>query len=321
MFPENGTGEYVEVVEPRTCLVEPFGDELRRERTVECLFVFERIVPLAVRHRTRIEPCVEHVWHAPHHAATLRARERNLIEYMLVWVIHLPPIHLFELRRRAEYPFCFALFAHPNRQYRGPETLTADRPVTRTLEPLAPAPLLYMCRRPVDGTCALEKRVLDLRDCDEPARRRVIEEWRLTPPTMRIRVGDVFFRKERAMLLEIFEDGDVGRKAHLVVFALRLYLPPRGIPDFFFERAVRIHVLHKRKVLFLQELPVIGTERRRFVRDSRTSIGGNEIRGIDFPSVLAVLQHRVVHVIVEWRGIFLSYQFAPFHFGNNLEVA
>ena len=58
--------KHVQRVEPAAGLADVLDDEVTRTVSVEPLLVFERIVRLRERHRTRFEPAVENLWHATH---------------------------------------------------------------------------------------------------------------------------------------------------------------------------------------------------------------------------------------------------------------
>ena len=83
LFEERG-GEHHQGVEPAAGLVEPFGDELRREVALELGFVLKRIVLLRVRHGTGLEPAVEHFGGALVGFAVFF--NKNVVEHMLVQV-------------------------------------------------------------------------------------------------------------------------------------------------------------------------------------------------------------------------------------------
>ena len=182
---EETAGEHVQVVEPRTRLVEAFSDELCREDRIELLFVVERIMRRAVRHRARVEPGVEHIGNTVHRAPA-GARHRDLIDDVFVEVVDLLSTRFFELRCRAEDTLLFAFFADPHRDHTCPESLATDRPIACTLEPFAESPLFDVFRRPVHLPGTIEQIALELGDRDEPRARRVIKQRRVAAPAVRI---------------------------------------------------------------------------------------------------------------------------------------
>ena len=164
---EETAGEHVQVVEPRTRLVEAFSDELCREDRIELLFVVERIMRRAVRHRARVEPGIEDVGNTAHRA-TARAWDHDLVDNMLVQIVDFLTTGLFEFSSTAEYALLFACFADPHRDDARPESLAADRPIARTFEPLAESPLFDVLGRPVHLLGILEQIALELGDRHEP---------------------------------------------------------------------------------------------------------------------------------------------------------
>ena len=75
---ENHCCNCVQGEEPTACLVNAFSDEVSWEQLVEAVFVLERIMPLCVRHCTRIEPNIDKVWFAEH-LTTIRCNKHNLV--------------------------------------------------------------------------------------------------------------------------------------------------------------------------------------------------------------------------------------------------
>ena len=51
----------VKRIEPATSLIDTFSDEIRREILLKFFFIFKRIMPLCVRHRTRIKPNINQI--------------------------------------------------------------------------------------------------------------------------------------------------------------------------------------------------------------------------------------------------------------------
>ena len=123
---------------------------------------------------------------------------------------------------------------------------------------------------------------------------------------------DVFFGEERAVILQIFEDRNVGAETHFVVVGLGLHLEAGEIGHFRLHRAVKIHVLHKRQIHLFEQLPVVGAKCGCLVRDAGTALGSHEIRRIYFPPVLTILESRVFDVVVKRRRIFFSSEFGSF---------
>src|ERR1700682_270756 len=74
----------VERVEPPTRLIERLADEVAREVREELLLILERVVPLRVRHRPRLEPDIDGVRHAA--IRLVVAVESDLID---VWAVQI----------------------------------------------------------------------------------------------------------------------------------------------------------------------------------------------------------------------------------------
>ena len=69
---EQRRGQDVQRVEPAAGLAGVLDDEVARVVVLEPLAVLERVVDLGERHRSRLEPAVEHLGHAAHHRAAGR---------------------------------------------------------------------------------------------------------------------------------------------------------------------------------------------------------------------------------------------------------
>ena len=62
---EHQRRDRVQTVEPTARLIDRLADEVRWKALFEQIGVLERVVPLRVRHRTRIEPRVDDLRHTP----------------------------------------------------------------------------------------------------------------------------------------------------------------------------------------------------------------------------------------------------------------
>ena len=128
--------EHLQIVEPRTKLTRIFRDKLRRKSFLETLLVLERVVHLTVRHRARIEPCIENVRNSLHGAAAF-AEHRDRIDDMHMQVVDFFSARRFQFRDATKYLLRFAFLAHPDRNDTGPKPLARDRPIARTFKPLS----------------------------------------------------------------------------------------------------------------------------------------------------------------------------------------
>ena len=71
-------------IEPSARLVDGFADELRREKALEQLLIFKRIMELRKRHAAAVVPAVDDLRHPVHGLAALGAGEGDLIDKRLV---------------------------------------------------------------------------------------------------------------------------------------------------------------------------------------------------------------------------------------------
>ena len=176
-------------VEPAAGLVDRLADVVGRERGAELLLVLERGVALGERHRARVEPDVDHLGHAAHLGAALRAGPRVLVDVRPVRVGQRAARALLELRERADR-LGVAVLAAPDGQGRAPVALARDRPVDVVLQPLAEAAVLDVRRVPLDRLVGGEQPVAQRRRADVPGRLGVVEQRRPAAPAVRVGVQD-----------------------------------------------------------------------------------------------------------------------------------
>ncbi len=85
----NERRDRVQRIEPAARLVDRLADEIGREMLLEHVLVFERVMPLRVRHGTRIEPAVDHLGHSP----------PGLAVFLVSDVVHRGPVKIELLQR------------------------------------------------------------------------------------------------------------------------------------------------------------------------------------------------------------------------------
>ena len=91
-------------VEPATGLVDPFGNVISRESLilVNHFFVLKGIVPLRIRHRTRIKPHVNKVIFAVHGEAIFTTQDNSIntvfmqVDLIIIFLIHVPHFKMVE---------------------------------------------------------------------------------------------------------------------------------------------------------------------------------------------------------------------------------
>ena len=74
-------GDGVQAVEPAAGLVDSLTDVVRRKMLGKGLAVFEGVMPLGIRHRTRIEPAVDDFRDTPIASAVFRVSKFDLIDH------------------------------------------------------------------------------------------------------------------------------------------------------------------------------------------------------------------------------------------------
>ncbi len=165
---------------------------------------------LGVRHRAALEPAVEHVADAPHRPLPVRAGPREVVDEVLVQVIHLLAAFLLKFGAAADDLDIVAAITLPDRDRVAPEAVAADGPVARPLEPLAEAPVLEVLGHPFDLFIGIEHELFDLLDVDEPGRERPIDERLFGAVAEWIGVQVVLPFDEQPLLLQIRDDRLVG---------------------------------------------------------------------------------------------------------------
>ena len=126
---EQGRGEDRQGVEPPSGLIEVLGDEVGRERGFKVLAPTEGVVALRVWHGPRLEPAVEDFGHAPQRAVPRRCWDLEVVDEVLVQVVHGASGELAQLLAAADAHGFARLLIVPDRQWRSPVAVAADGPV------------------------------------------------------------------------------------------------------------------------------------------------------------------------------------------------
>ncbi len=253
-------------VEPAARLVDRLADVVGGERRAEQLLVLERRVALGERHRARVEPDVDHLGHAAHLGAALRARPRVLVDERPVRVGQLAAGALLHVRQRAE-ALGVAVLAAPDRQRRAPVALARDRPVDVVLQPLAEAAVLDVLRVPVDRLVGGEQAVAQRRRADVPGRLGVVDQRRAAAPAVRVGVEERLGAQQPPARAQVLDEVGIG-----------VLDPAAGVrADALVVGAVEPHRVDDLETLLGAEPEVVLAERDRGVHDAGAVVGADEV--------------------------------------------
>ena len=186
---EEQGGFRMQGIEPSSCLVHGFGDELCREPALEQLLVLKWIVVLGERHGAGVEPAVDDFGHALHGAAAVGAGDQHVVHErsveldLCVFGVAGEPSQLFFA---AHGDLLSAVRTFPDVQRSAPVTVPGDAPVLDVLQPVAESSLADGGRDPVDLLVVADQVVLDRRHLDEPGLSRIVEKGRAASPAVGI---------------------------------------------------------------------------------------------------------------------------------------
>ena len=145
-------------IEPATCLVDTFTDEIGRKLVLEQFSVLERVMPLGERHRPGVEPDVDDPGRAPHGARTARctvpgeAVHKRLVRIDLLPYFLVGSLPQFGDRTDALHVRTFLVIALPDRKGRTPVPVPREGPVLVVLEPFTHPTRSDLGRDPIDLT-------------------------------------------------------------------------------------------------------------------------------------------------------------------------
>ena len=183
----------VQRVEPAASLTDVLDDEVARVVVLKPLLVFERVVHLREGHRAGLEPAVEHVGNTTHRRLArrvVRVRARQRVDEGTVEVRDLHAEVGLKLRD-GTVDVCARvgrIVRHPHGDRRAPETVTRDRPVAGTLQPLAEDAVLSVRGGPRDLLVEFDHAVANLGHANEPRRHGLVHEGLAAAPAVRVGV-------------------------------------------------------------------------------------------------------------------------------------
>ena len=265
-------------VEPAAGLIHGLGDEVGGELLFKQLLVFKGIVVLGKGHRAGVKPAVDDLGHALHHAAALRAAQRDCVHKRAVQLdVGGAVVGHFPQLGNAADRVAAATGAFPDVQRRTPVAVAAESPVLHIFQPVAEAPLADALGYPVDGVIVAHEVVAHRRHADEPRFTRVIEQRRIAAPAERVIVLEFRRVKQQAAGVEVLE--------HL---GIRFFHKQTGKRRFRRHAALAVHQLDKRQVVFAADLRIVLAEGGGGVDDTGT-VGHCDIVGTGDVKALLVL--------------------------------
>jgi len=141
-----------------------------------------------------------------HCLSALRTLDCDFIDILFVHVFRIDTAQVFEFLTASYADFFSAVIASPDWNRVAPVAVAADCPVAASRKPFAEASFLYVRRLPVNlGVCAQQSVVL-VGDFYKPAAYSAVDERRIAPPAVRIRVQNLVFLYELALFLESLHD-------------------------------------------------------------------------------------------------------------------
>ena len=240
-------------VEPAAGLIDCLADEVRWVHRLEVDIRAMRITELRKRHRTRVEPAVDHFRNAGCGLTAVRTRERDVIDVraMRINARHIPAALVRQFRQRTD---CreMVVGATPDRQRCAPVALARQRPVDVVVQPVAVAAPLDRFRVPVRAFVLSQQRILDCGGADVPRRLRVVEQCGVATPAVRIRVLVGQVAEQHTVVLEQTHKLLIGGLEELATDFRHRCL----------EMTVSSNRIHHRQSVLAAGLQVLGTECR-----------------------------------------------------------
>ena len=268
-------------VEPAPRLVDGLADEVGGEAGLEPPVVGEGVVELGRRHRSRVEPGVEHRREAADRAtaAGLGARPRDVVDVgpVQVDVGQVASRQLRELGHRPDAGVRAAAAAAPDRQRRAPVAVARQGPVDVGLQPAPEPAVLDVLGVPGDGLVLGQQVGAPLLGADEPRRLGPVDERGAAAPAVGIAVLVGLLGHQQAAAPEVGDDLGVG-----VLDEAPLPRRHRVV-----ERGVGVHRVEDRQPLGATHLGVVLPERGRQVDDAGTVVVAHVVGDDDPPSLPA----------------------------------
>ena len=120
-----------------------------------------------------------------------RRRDLQVVDAVLVQVVHRPAGQLLELADAADADRFAGLLVAPDGQRRAPVAVAADRPVARAFQPPAEAAVADVLRDPADAAVGGQHPFLEIAlDPDEPGGDGAVDQRRVAAPAERVVVDD-----------------------------------------------------------------------------------------------------------------------------------
>ena len=302
-FVEQRRRQHHQSIEPAAGLIQTFGNEVGRKHRLEMRLVLKRIMILRIRHRTGLEPAVQHLRNALQRRLPGRRRNFQFVHKMLVQIGDLFPGQLLQLGDRSD-AHRLALVIPPDRQRRTPIAVARDRPVAGVGQPFAETPLFEVRRHPFNLFIRGNHLVLDRLDLDKPGGNRAVDQRVIVAPAMRITVFDGGAEHQFALGLK---PGD-----HLVVHILDK--APLIIRHLGGETAKLVDRTDFRQTVFFADRVVVLAEPRSDMHDAGTVLGTDEVRQQNLERLL----RGEVGKIVKQRLVAHAFQSRTFELGHNL---
>ena len=134
---------------------------------------------LRIRHGTRFEPAIEHLFNAPICPFLTLNFESERVDMFPVKIVHPHARILFELIEGADADSTVGHIVYPDGNRRSPDPVAADRPVDRTFEPVAEATVFDVIGHPADLLVGREQPVAYRRHSYIPGRNSPIDQRRI----------------------------------------------------------------------------------------------------------------------------------------------
>ena len=191
---EHQRADREQAVEPATCLVDGFTDEVRRKLRFEFLGLSVGEAKLSEWHRTGIEPTVDDFRDAFHFRTG--SKRRVIRDRVDVWLVYsqivgqvgvrsfrfVPNVGALDARLCQEFLVAgngfhlSCLLANPNRQRSSPISFPRESPVNVRRQEVSKASVFYMVRQPIDLLVVRDHLVFKLSRFHEPAATWILDQ-------------------------------------------------------------------------------------------------------------------------------------------------
>mmetsp|Transcript_6192 Transcript_6192/g.15930 ORF Transcript_6192/g.15930 Transcript_6192/m.15930 type:complete len:430 (-) Transcript_6192:1112-2401(-) len=266
---KEGSPKHGERVEPTSCLVNTFCDEVGRERAIKALLLLVRVVSRGIGHRARLEPAVKHLRNAPQNTLPLLRRDSNVVNRFTMEVLDPHARQLLEVRNRLDAHALFVVITDPQRDWRAPETVPRDVPVASIHKPVLESLFLDRVRDPVRLVVGRHKLFPHVLDLNKPRLDGLTDESRARSPAEGVVVCEV-----------ALADKPPGRAKVLQNSRISVLVELAGVrTDGLKEAALVVdrarHIPGVNDALGLAHAEVIGTKGGGLVNDAHTRLVGH----------------------------------------------